>query len=161
MNRYRVIWKTVLIGLFLYMVIGFLTFDIKNKKSNEVFPVFSWFLFAEVPQKNHIRYTIRIYEIDGKTLPVPLLFAEAGAYSNPHSVSANKLIQDLGKALVENQIQEVKGIRELLEQNQIHRVNRYELIQLTYDPVERFKTGKAEEKSIAFFQKGIEIGATP
>lgn len=154
MSKYRLIWSILLGGLLSYMIAGFLTFNISQKKSNEIFPIFSWFLFAEVPQKNHVRYTLRIYQADDRVLPQPLLFSESEAFTNPKSVSANKLIQDLGKAVVSQKSSEITRIRQLLEENQIHRIQRYELIKMTYDPVERFKTGKMDVESICFFERG-------
>ncbi|MES2307254.1 MAG: hypothetical protein V4507_00185 [Verrucomicrobiota bacterium] len=146
----------MIVGLIAYLIAGILTFDIQKKKSNEKFPIFSWFLFADVPQKHHVRYTIKIYRADNVDLPQPLMFSEAALYSNPKSVSANKLIQDMGRAIEFHDDQWLQQAREVFEQNQIIRVQRYELIKLTYDPVERYQTGKMESDSIRFFEKGKE-----
>ncbi len=154
MKSYRRIWRAILLGLVAYGIGGFLTFDIAKKKSNELFPVFSWFLFAEVPQKIHVRYTIRIHRVDGRDLAPPILFAAAEAYANPKSVSANKLIDEIGRANERQEEGEVQRMRGTLEENQINRVQRYELMKLTYDPVERYQTGKVLEESIRFFEKG-------
>jgi len=156
MNRYRRIWFYILAGLFLYLVGGLLTFDLEKKKSNEVFPVFSWFLFADVPQKNHVRYTLRVLRADDRDLVPALFFSEAGAFANPKSVSANKLIDEIGRSLAHQEEGEVQRLRRTLEENQIHRIQRYELIKLTYDPVERYQTGKMQVESIRIFEKGKE-----
>jgi hypothetical protein len=156
MKLYRSIWGWMIFGLIAYLIAGILTFDIRKKKSNEIFPVFSWFLFAEVPQKTHVRYTIRILRADGIDLPQPVYFSESSPYSNPKSVSANKLIQDIGKSIEFKDDKWLHQAREVFENNQINRVQRYELIKLTYDPVERYQTGKMQVESVRFFEKGQE-----
>ncbi len=154
MKSYRRIWGAILLGLIAYGIAGILTFDLAKKKSNEIFPVFSWFLFAEIPQKTHVRYTIRIHRVDDRDLVPPILFAAAEGYANPKSVSANKLIDEIGRANERQEEAEVQQMRRTLEENQIHRVQRYELLKMTYDPVERYQTGKKWEESIRFFEKG-------
>ncbi len=144
----------IIVTLLAYGGGGILTFDLSKRKSNEIFPVFSWFLFAEVPQKKHIRYTIRIYRADNRDLATPLLFANASEYLNPKSVSANKLIDEIGRSVGGADETEVQHLREILEENQINRIQRYELLKLTYDPVERYQTGKMQVESIRFFDKG-------
>ena len=156
MRSYRRIWFYIVGGLFLYLVGGILTFDLAKKKSNEVFPLFSWFLFADVPQKNHVRYTLRILRADDRDLVPALFFSEATAFANPKSVSANKLIDEIGRSIVRQEEGEVQRLRQTLEENQIHRIQRYELLKLTYDPVERYQTGKMQVVSIRIFEKGKE-----
>ena len=64
----------------------------------EIFPFFSWALFAEVPERVE-QVAIMITHVDGEPLIQPIRFQEAlSVVTNPHSIAAYYSMQELARS---------------------------------------------------------------
>jgi hypothetical protein len=145
MAAYR-IWRTW-VALFLggYFVLGLLTLALPRQ---EVFPVYSWFLFALVPGRE-TQYAVRLEEVRGQKLAVPLLFQDAeDLVAEPHNVMMRDLVQQFGAAAEKGQTDEQASLRRVMEKNYLPAPCRYELIIMTYEPLTRWRTGRYDARSI-------------
>ncbi|CAF0692028.1 hypothetical protein [Candidatus Methylacidithermus pantelleriae] len=114
--------------------------------TQEVFPFYSWFLFARVPGPM-IRYELLLLSLGpGAELPAPLALEEAtiGQVPRPHSVAAAQLVQRLGSACSRNDRAEVARVRRILELSYLPAGSRYALVRFRVDPLEQWLTGKHE-----------------
>ncbi len=124
----------------------------------EIFPVYSWFLFALVPQAD-TQYALLLEEADGKTIEPPCLYQEGdGWVAQPHSVRVFQLVQKLGAACERN-LPEQARYRELLEKNWLPARTRYELVKVNGDPIARWQSGRYE--ITRRLQHFTTAGATP
>ncbi|HZV36729.1 MAG TPA: hypothetical protein VFB72_19285 [Verrucomicrobiae bacterium] len=109
----------------------------------EIFPVFSWFLFARVPQSG-AQFGLLLHQVNSRKIEPPRLYQEAGdLVPTAHSVTVYKLAQELGAAIEKNS-PETTRCRDLLEKDWLPPQSSYELVKLNSDPVTRWKTGKYE-----------------
>ena len=130
---------TVLIA---YAVGGFLTELRPPLQERELIPLFSWFIFHTVP-KGSRPFAVLIGEYDGRPLEPPLLFSEAGGIvSDPRSSQAADLFQHWGSSLLAGDAASAEALRRIFESSFLHRPARYDLIQTSYDPVERWRSGR-------------------
>jgi hypothetical protein len=138
MREYRRIRRLLWWFLAAYFVGGLLTLLLPQM---EIFPVYSWFLFAKVPDSAP-QYGLLLLNVDGRPVEPPRLYQEANnLVSSPHSVTVFKLTQKMG-ATVERNIPDKTGTRELLEKNWLPPQTRYELVKMNADPITRWKTGE-------------------
>jgi hypothetical protein len=154
MNSYRRL-KT---GLVLFVALVFFGGLASLPRLNqETFPFYSWFLFALTPQAQ-IKYNIRIDELALYKLEeakMTVYYEQAGGIvGQPHSPTAHKIIQRLGAAYVRGDKAEVERQRRLLEGNFLPLPNRYTLVEIWYDPIERYRTGEQTAKELARFTGG-------
>jgi hypothetical protein len=118
----------------------------------ELYPFYSWSLFALVPNMEH-RYTARIYEANGEIMEPPTLFEEARRnVRQPHSAAVLQLFTRLARAHEAGQEAEVERLLRLVDDH-IPRPARFELVRLTYQPVERWRNGTQEETPIRMFTR--------
>lgn len=116
----------------------------------EVLPVYSWFLFALVPQSG-LQYGLLLHRVNGRAVEPPRLYQEAdGFVGAPHSVTVYKLAQQLGAA-VERSSPEQDRYREVLEKNWLPPATRYDVVKLSADPVARWKSGHYEMQPLKTF----------
>lgn len=140
MREYRRIRKLISWFLAAYFAGGLLTL---LHPEMEVFPVYSWFLFALVPQSGP-QFGLLLHRVNSQDVEPPRLYQETGdLISTSHSVTVFKLTQQLGAALEGNSPDKTR-YRELLEKNWLPPHSAYELVKLNADPVTRWKTGKYE-----------------
>lgn len=150
MAAYRILRGWVALFLAGYFVLGLATVMLPQQ---EVFPVYSWFLFPLVPGQQ-TRYALRLQEAQG-----PLLYQDAeGFVANPHSVTVDELVQRLGRAVEQGRTNEQQHICQVLEKNHLPSPCRYELVSIVFDPLIRWHTGRHEVRPIAQYQSS---GETP
>lgn len=148
MREYRRTRNGIALFLALYFAGGMLAL---LRPDQEVFPVYSWFLFARVPNERW-QYGLLLEEVGGHELESARLYHDAvGAVYAPHSVTVHKLTQRLGAALERNDSEEVARARELLEKNWLPRPARYSVVKLNADPIARWKSGRYEMQPLASF----------
>jgi hypothetical protein len=127
----------------------------------EVFPVFRWDLFAKTPNPTRVDSSIRLLELDGKSLSPPLYFEEAGIVSGGPATQARSGMDRLARA-VKNDEQQLEFIRARFEREYLgeYRSGRYEIVQRTYDILERRVCDcYIEEEVIAEFELGRGAGS--
>lgn len=148
MRAYRIAQRWVTLFLAAYFVGGLLTL---LHPREEVFPVYSWFLFALVPQQRTL-YAVVLHEAEGRPLPQPIAYQEAiDVVRDPHNVVVHQLIQQLGAALEKQDAAQVAKLRRLLETNYLPARSRYEVAKIGYEPLRRWRTGEQRTEQLAMF----------
>ena len=145
MREYRRIRKGALCFLAVCFTGGLLTLLRLDREvfDREVFPFFSWSLFALTPQAGP-QYGLLLLEVNGRAVDPPRLFEEAdGLVAAPHSVTVFQLAQIFGAA-VEAGRADREHYRELLEKNWLPPRTKYELVKFNSDPIARFQQGGYE-----------------
>src|ERR1017187_2786034 len=131
MAAYRILRGWVALFLAGYFVLGLATVLLPRQ---EVFPVYSWFLFPLLPGQQ-TRYALRLQEARGQRLTSPLLYQDAeGFVANPHSVTVDELVQQLGLAVEKARTDEQRRLRQVLEKNPLPAPCREERVAITFDP---------------------------
>jgi hypothetical protein len=145
MAAYR-IWRAW-VALFLagYFVLGLGTLALPRQ---EVFPCYSWFLFALVPGRES-QYAVRLQEVRGQKLAGPVLFQDADNFvDEPHNVMVRDLVQRWGTAVENGRLDEQARLRRVMEKDYLPTPCRYELVVLTYEPLTRWRTGRYDVRSV-------------
>ena len=118
---------------------------------HEVYPVFSWFLFTHVPAES-LWFTIVIHKVDGQAVDPPVDYQDAAAIvPDPHSVTANYVIQRLGRDIVYRHGRGVERIRELLERDYLPRNTEYDLVRVKYHPIRSWKNGQVQRRVLRHY----------
>lgn len=146
-NRFKL---ALVLGLIGYACIGLAS--LATPKS-EIFPFYSWFLFASVPGQEK-KYGLLIISVNGRSLPTPQLFEEAGDWVQiSHSVNAQKVIQMMGLALRKNDLKLFEESRAILESRFLRSSTEYRLVKLRYAPLERFKNRSVNLNDVCYTRK--------
>jgi hypothetical protein len=146
MAAYRILRGWVALFLAGYFSLGLLTLLLPRR---EVFPLYSWFLFALVPGRES-QYALRLQEVSGQKLAEPLLYQDAESLvADPHSVTVRELVQQFGLAVENGRAREQFRIRRIMEKDHLPSPCRYEVVIITYDPLDRWRTGRYEVRSLA------------
>jgi len=146
MAAYRILRGWVALFLAGYFALGLSTLLLPRW---EVFPLYSWFLFALVPGQES-RYALRLQEVRGQKLAGPVLYQEAESFvADPHNVTVRELVQQFGLAVEKGRVQEQLRIRRMMEKDRLPPSCRYEPVIITYDPLARWRTGRYEVKPVA------------
>lgn len=148
--------------LFFSILLFYFTFGIflgvtnslnKRPRTSEVFPIFSWFLFSQVPPEKVTVYNIIIHKHNEQIFNPGIPFEEADqsmARSNKNAV-VQTLINKMGNSYRRNQQEEFTKFRQVFEKNHLKGQIEYELVKEKYSLLERFKTGESEQTSLGFF----------
>jgi len=153
MAAYR-IWRAW-VALFLagYFALGLATLALPRQ---EVFPCYSWFLFALVPGRES-PYAVRLLEVRGQKLAEPVLFQDAEDFvAEPHNVMAHEIVQQLGMAVEKGTMDEQVRLRRVMEKDFLPVPCRYELVVLTYEPLTRWRTGRYDVRSLAEYSSTVD-----
>jgi hypothetical protein len=136
-----------------YFVCGLLTLLLPRQ---EAFPVYSWFLFPLAPGRQ-TRYALRLQQVNGQTLDSPRLYQDAGEFvADPHSVTVDELVQQLGSAVQQGRAEDQRRIRLLLEKDHLPSPCRYELVTISFDPLIRWRTGLCAIRPVAQYASVAE-----
>ena len=146
MAAYRILRGWIALFLAGYFALGLLTLLLPQR---ELFPLYSWFLFALVPGQES-QYALRLQEVSGRKLAEPVLYQDAeGLVADPHNVTVRELVQQFGLAVEKGQVQEQLSIRRVMEKDHLPSPCHYELVIITYDPLARWRTGRYEVRPLA------------
>ncbi len=143
------------IALFLaaYFAIG-VAARLTSSGTEDVYPFFSWFLFAEVPSRFQSSFVIMIREIDGQKQepPAPLSqFPQLYGGGGPGELFA--LVQAFGRSVQGHDTNAPRIRREI--ETRFGRPVAYDLVAQRYDALKKWRTNEAEEKVVASFKTGI------
>jgi len=108
--------------------------------SAEIFPFFSWQLFAGVPAPIDQDYGVRLTAADGRAIAPAVYFEDAASYiSASHSISARALIQDLGRNLERKRSPQSARERAILESRYLQDLGsgRYQVVRRRFDVIDR------------------------
>ena len=144
--RLRNVLARLLVG---YFVLGLASFG-----TGEIFPIFSWFLFARVP--GHVkRYELVLDVVRGHPLPKPVFYDQAdGLVADSHSIVAKRVINSLGKALDEGDLSAIARVRRALESDYLPPDSEYTIVEVSFEPLRRWRSGEMETRELAHFRSG-------
>jgi hypothetical protein len=135
-------WLPRLFGA--YLVAGFLAV---SAPGFEVFPFFCWFLFPVAPNTVE-RYALVVEAWGGMPVTPPTTFQALDVVEDPHAMDAWTSIQALGRAVEAGDADRVARLRRRLEMNYLPAPSRYRLVRRTFDPLERWRTGRIRSEQI-------------
>jgi hypothetical protein len=141
-----------------FLVFAFLAFYLSigigarflSTQEEDFYPFFSWFLFSHVPQRIQSDFAVTILEVNGETFKTPIPLENASSiYGTSRSFAQyNQYIRSLGTAIKQNNTEEIERLRQLLEYGLPVKSMTYEVQELTFNPIEKFKSGAVIEKRI-------------
>lgn len=135
--------------LILYFILGKST---DYFRTGEIFPIYSWQLFSFVPQKTITEFAIEIQELQGKKLETPQLFQNMRSIIPGASLfTAYRTIQNLGRAQTRNNSIKTEKLKKQFEDLYLKLPAKYDLIQITFDPLERWENGTYQKTHIKTF----------
>jgi hypothetical protein len=128
--------KITLAGFFLiYLVLAFSGLLTQNK---EIFPFYTWFLFAAVPNAgNH--YEVVILKNKGQSFTPPIPYAQAANIAIfPQAITAYQFIQKMGRSHDKGDSTEFTELARLFQRDFLIGPTTYQLLRIYYDPIERW-----------------------
>lgn len=114
----------------------------------EVFPFFCWFLFPITPNTVQ-HYALELQTVGGQPVSAGTTFQTLHLVQDPQAMDVWVSTQALGKAQEAGDAATVDRIRRRLEANFLPAPSRYRLVKKTFDPLERWETGKEQTEVIA------------
>lgn len=140
----------VLVYAFLLLQASFgFTAHVLSTGPEDAYPFFSWFLFVHVPERTQSSFEARVREVDGIELPhAPELTIVPNIMHPTEKMNVvRRDIQALGHALKTADETAIEAARMRFERHLTKSV-RYEILELTFDPIERVRTGAIERSEI-------------
>jgi hypothetical protein len=120
----------------------------------EVFPLYSWFLFPLTPNPG-VRAELRLLEYKGRVYATPVSLESAReVVVTTQAPAVVRLARDLARAVAQKNEPETKRIREILEGNYLAGSGRYELVEIEYDPIQRLRSGAEQVRKVREFNIG-------
>ena len=111
---------------------------------HEVFPFFCWFLFSITPGPG-IHYSIEITHQENEPLSPSQPFQKSPLVQFfESSTNADRIIQNLGRAIEDGNEEEIERFRDLLENNYFRSPVRYRVLKNKRDPLQYQRTGISE-----------------
>ena len=121
----------------------------------EIFPFASWFLFLLVPSHTN-DYDLILRSNQGIAIEPPLPYSQLSwLVSSPQSIVTYNLVQQLGDAEASHDAARSRKVRRLVDALFTQPHVRYDLVRNTYEPVERYETGRVRTRqTLAAFTSG-------
>ncbi len=139
---------------------GFFFKEPGRVSNQEIFPVFSWFLFSKTPNTVQ-RFTVLVSEYDGNKFDPPVYWREAARSVKPVSGADIHAVRVLCKRMNEvymsNDQEKFNELRIEFENIYLSdSVVKYQIVEESYNPLERWKFGddKMARKNIGYYQVG-------
>ena len=121
----------------------------------EVFPLYSWFLFPLTPNPG-VRAELRLLEYQGRAYAPPVSLESArDVVATTQAPVVVRLARDLARAIAQKNEPEANRIRQILEGNYMAGPGRYELVEIEYDPIQRLQTGAEQVRKVREFKIGV------
>ena len=126
----------------------------KRPRRQDIFPIYTWFLFHKVRQEQRTTYNIIIHQHNEKIFNPGIPFEKAD-YSiiTANNVTVYTLINKMGNAYQRNKHEELTKLRKIFEGNFLKGQIKYELVQEKYSLLKKYKTGEVKQTSLEFFHK--------
>jgi hypothetical protein len=141
----------VRVAIAVVVVYLLLLLDHGARRADERFPLFNWSLFSQVPGPEKQNFGLRLVEVDGVKLEEPVYYEDAQEFvTTSRSPDAYQLIQGIGKATQQDRPLQAASARETLETRYLQGLTsaRYELVNRTYDVLDRFECDCYEEETV-------------
>ncbi len=116
----------------------------------EVFPFASWFLFSLVPDRV-TTYELRVRQFDGRTFDPPrALAAVENLAGSPRSATTFEAVQRYAQSVRDgDEARQAATWQALCARMVRFDLLRFEVVEQTFDPIERFRAGRAAERVVA------------
>jgi hypothetical protein len=157
--RYRAFRLFPLLMVGFYILVTF--YGARLDSRPEIFPFFNWSLFSSSSGERN-EYALLIRGVEGQSLAKPQLFYDMKGtfmHARQRDVNVSKVVQELGSALHQNKPQLAYEKRRMIEERFMADVQdvQYDLVMLTFDPIERLDTGKIKnERVVASYRKAYD-----
>lgn len=145
--------------LFVYFFVG-----VGTKRSGEIFPIYHWGLFAAVETPTTLG-EVYLEEVDGERYNPPVRLQDTESYrrlmmSDYDIYNTPNVIRRLAAALASGRYERAAELEAAFEANFLEQDRvRYSVVNVTFDPVERYRTGKVvSRETVGRLTKGIEEG---
>ena len=121
----------------------------------EIFPFASWFLFLLVPHHTN-DYDLVLHSNQGVAIEPPLPYNQLPwLVSSPHSIVTYNLVQQFGDAVARHDAARSRNLRRQVDTMFMQPRVQYDLVRNTYQPVERYETGRVRTRqTLASFTSG-------
>jgi len=142
-----------------YILVAFYSARLDSRP--ELFPFFNWSLFSSSSGDRN-EYALLVRSVDDKPLAQPRLYydmKETFMHARQRDINVSKVVQELGSALHQKKPGLADEKRRMIEQRFMADAPRvqYDLVMLSFDPIERLKTGKIQkERVVASYRKSDE-----
>ena len=155
MKDYRSKMRWLALFLMLYLALGFSSLATPRQ---EIFPFYSWFLFAKTPGQAE-KYALILISAKGELLAHETLFEEAGSLvRRAHSITAQRVIQNLGQAIEAKDAANILMYRNKLEERYLYPLTDYQVMRVRYNPLTRVRAirGMASKQGSHADSNGFE-----
>jgi len=156
--RYRVLRRLLPGALAVYLVAGFAA---AAAPGFEVFPFFCWFLFPIAPNVE-TRHELVVERLGDRTWPKPVSYRSLDLIDDPFAMDLWTSVQALGAAVERGDGAAARHLRTRLEANYLPAPSRYGIDRVTFDPLERYRTGAVQDRQrIATFTSSTGCSEIP
>ena len=143
--------KLIVLFLVSYFVVGvYAHFYIINQE--EVYLLYSWDLYTKVPPRIQTEFAILIHEFEGKRLENPIIFERARGvlysslteyrHATYNKTSIQNIVRLLAPSILQDKTREIERLRMELEKTFLSHPVVYEVVEVTFNPIERWKNGR-------------------
>ncbi len=149
----------VLLFLLSYFLIG-VSARLTMRYEEQFYLIYSWYLYSKVPPPLQNEFSVLIYKIADERFSPPLFIDDTKGLVFSRMIDyGHTIVHDveaLGKAVSSGQKMNVGRARESLEKNFLHLPVVYEVVRISFNPIDRWKTGNLLQiNSLAIFTSGI------
>lgn len=140
MQLYRTTKIIITFYILIYLILAVIL-ELSGYRRSEIFPFFSWSLFATVPAETN-DYSIRIVEYDGRKLENPVFFENYHElFPSGKIVVALLNVRTLGQYLTEGNDKKSREYLNLLKSLYpgVLENCKFEIVKRAYNPLERYK----------------------
>lgn len=146
--------RIVVASLVIYFCMG--VFERAARDGHEIYPFFSWFLFANIPNPSEETFTVTIHSIGDEIYDPPLAFSESRPWFEKIRQSPTEYtyaMREFGRSVYAGRMQLAKEHRASFEEMFVGASARYELFVVSYDPILHWKEGRyASSTSLGIFE---------
>lgn len=141
---------SILTFLAAYAIGGLATEVLLPGREKSAIPLFSWFLFDEVPNAMQ-SYDIEVLKYDEREFDPPLNWSAADGVASP---KGRELIQRIGRRWEHGDTAGANALRRAFERAFLPPGTQYRLVRLTYDPLARWRDGALSTAPLQSFIAG-------
>ncbi|TSC63361.1 MAG: hypothetical protein Athens041674_189 [Parcubacteria group bacterium Athens0416_74] len=146
--------KIIIASLVVYACMGL--FERSVRDGSEIYPFFSWFLFAYIPNPSEDTFTVAFHAVGDEVYDPALTFSESRPLFDKIHQSPTEYIyaiQEFGRSVSTGRTDLAEQYRASFERMFSGQAARYELFLVSYDPVRDWREGKyASSTSLGIFE---------
>jgi hypothetical protein len=134
--------KIIIASLVAYACMGL--FERTVRDGTEIYPFFSWFLFAYIPNPSEDTFTVAFHAVGDEVYDPALTFSESRPLFDKIHQSPTEYIyaiQEFGRSVSTGRTDLAGQYRASFERMFSGQAARYELFRMSYDPIAQWKAG--------------------